>query len=219
VGNPVSPGQFVTLFGSGLAPSTLTAAAVPFPPVLNNVQVLVNNQPAPLYLVSPGQLSFLIPFGTQTGTASIAVRNGGASSNEIRIPVAATSPGIFSVPPAGFGPGAILKTNFTLVTASNPARRGETVQIFLTGLGSVSPGIPDGSAAPANPLSLVTGTVNVYIGGVPATVSFKGLAPNLAGLYQLNVVIPAGAPSGANIPVGVETAEAFHDQVDIAIQP
>jgi len=220
VGNPISPGEFVTLFGSGLAESAATAASLPFPAQLNGVQVLVNNRPSPVYLVSATQISFLVPQATETtGQAVIVVVNNAARSNEIQVPVARTSPGIFSVPPAGFGPGAITKANFSLVSSENPARRGETVLIFLTGLGAVSPAVPDGAAGGANPLNLVTAAVNVYIGGEAAQVTFKGLAPGLAGLYQLNVVIPANAPGGAGIPVGIETQDAFHDQVDIAIQP
>jgi uncharacterized protein (TIGR03437 family) len=113
-----------------------------------------------------------------------------------------------------------LKPNFTVVSATNPARRGEAVQIYLTGLGAVNPAVADGAAAPASPLSTAVATIiNVYVGGVPAQVSFRGLAPGFAGLYQVNAVIPAGAPGGANVPLAIETADAFHDQVDIAIAP
>ena len=49
--------------------------------------------------------------------------------------------------------------------------------------------------------------------------TFKGLAPGLAGLYQLNVVIPPNAPGGANVPVGIETEDGFHDQVNFAVAP
>ena len=68
-------------------------------------------------------------------------------------------------------------------------------------------------------LSRTTGTVNVYVGGRRATVSFAGAAPGLAGLYQLNVIIPADAPLGNSVPFAIETANAFHDMVDIAIAP
>jgi uncharacterized protein (TIGR03437 family) len=106
-----------------------------------------------------------------------------------------------------------------VVSASHPARRGDTVLIFMTGLGAVSPAVPDGAAAPLNPLSTVAAPVNVYIGGVPAPVSFRGLAPGFASLYQLNATVPASAPGGANVPLAVETPDGFHDQVDIAVAP
>jgi uncharacterized protein (TIGR03437 family) len=217
VGAPLSPGGFFTLFGTGLASATTVASSLPFPTTLGNVQVLVNNTAAPLYLTSAGQISALVPLAASGSTATITVINGGQPSNTVDLPLARTSPGIFTIPPAGTGPGALLHANFTLVNSAAPAKRGETLLLFLTGLGSVSPTIPDGSAAPSSPLSTVNADVKVYIGGRLATVVFKGLAPGLAGLYQINFTVPANAPIGSAIPLAVETADAFHDMVDIAI--
>ena len=217
VGAPLSPGGFFTLFGSGLATATTVASTLPFPTTLGNVQVLINNTPAPLYLTSANQISALVPLTATGATASIVVVNNGQRSNTAEIPLAKSSPGIFTIPPAGTGPGALLHANFTLVNAANPAKRGETILLFLTGLGAVTPTIQDGAAAPSNPLSQVPGDVKVYIGGRQATVVFKGLAPGLAGLYQINLTVPANAPIGTSIPLAIETPEAFHDMVDIAI--
>ena len=72
-GNPISPGEFVTLYGTGLAKSNQTAAP-PYPLSLNGVSVLINNKPAPLYFVSPGQLNVLVPFATTGPTATIVVQ-------------------------------------------------------------------------------------------------------------------------------------------------
>jgi len=217
VGAPLSPGGFFTLFGSGLAAATTVAGSLPFPTSLGNVQVLVNNAAAPLYLTSAGQISALVPLNATGATASIVVVNNGQRSNIVDIPLARSSPGIFTIPPAGTGPGALLHANFTLVNAAAPAKRGETILLFLTGLGAVTPTIPDGSAAPNSPLSLVTSDVKVYIGGRLATVVFKGLAPGLAGLYQINLTVPSNAPTGSAVPLAIETPDAFHDMVDIAI--
>ena len=217
VGAPLSPGGFFTLFGAGLASATTVAARLPFPTTLGNVQVQVNGVAAPLYLTSAGQISALVPLAASGSTASIVVINSGQRSNTVEIPLTRTSPGIFTIPPAGTGPGALLHTNFTLVSAASPARRGETLQLFLTGLGAVTPTIQDGAAAPGSPLSVVTSDVKVYVGGRPATVLFKGLAPGLAGLYQINFTVPASAPTGTSVALGIETPDAFHDMVDVAI--
>ncbi len=217
VGAPLSPGGFFTLFGSGLAAATTVASSLPFPATLGNVQVLVNNTAAPLYLTSAGQISALVPLTAAGTTASIVVVNNGQRSNTVDLPLARSSPGIFTIPPAGTGPGALLHANFTLVNAAAPAKRGETLLLFLTGLGAVTPTIADGSAAPSNPLSLVTADVKVYIGGRLATVIFKGLAPGLAGLYQINFTVPTNAATGSAVPLAIETPDAFHDMVDIAV--
>lgn len=220
VGNPVAPGQFISLFGTGLGPANaVVAPAVPFPSTLGGVSVSVQGRPAPLYFVSANQISALVPFATSGTSADITVRFGNQESNRVTVPVTRSSPGIYSTSQNGLGAGAILKSDFTLVTATNAPRRGDTVLIYLTGLGALNPALSDGAAAPTNVLSRVTDSVKVYIGGAPATVSFAGAAPGFAGLYQLNVVIPANAPIGSAVPLAVETTTSFHDMIDIAIQP
>lgn len=218
-GNPISPGEFITIFGSGLANSSASSTTLPFPTTLGGVQVLINNVAAPLYVVSPNQLNALVPYSTIGATASVVVNNNGKSSSAVNVPLGRTAPGIFTIPSGGVGPGAILHANYSLVNGASPAKRGETVLLYMTGLGAVSPAVRDGVAAPANPLSVVSASVNVYIGGQPATVLFKGLAPFFAGLYQLNITIPKLSPTGLSVPLSIDTGDAFHDQVDIAIVP
>ena len=218
-GNPISPGEFITIFGSGLANTTASTTSLPFPTTLSGVQVLINNVAAPVYVVSPNQLNVLVPYATTGATASIVVNNNGTRSTAVDIPLAKSAPGIFTIPSGGTGPGAILHANFTLVNAASPAKRGETVLLYMTGLGAVLPTVRDGAAAPASPLSLVSSTVSVYVGGQPASVLFKGLAPFFAGLYQLNITIPTLSATGLAVPLAIDTGDAFHDQVDIAIVP
>ncbi len=221
VGAPLSPGSFFTIFGGGLSSSipgaTTVASSLPFPTTLNGVQVLVNGTAAPLYFVSAGQISALVPFGAAGTTATLQVVNGTTRSNTVELPLGRTSPGIFTIPPAGTGPAALLRADFTLISPTSGARRGETVQLFLTGLGAVNPAGRDGAAASASPLSLVTADVKVYVGGRQATVLFKGLAPGLAGLYQINFTIPTNAPTGPTVALAIETPDAFHDMADIPI--
>lgn len=219
VGNPIAPGQFIGLFGTGLGPANPVVAAAPFPTTLGGVSVTVQGRPAPLYFVSANQISALVPFATSGITADIVVRQGNQESNRVTVPVSRTSPGIYSNTQNGIGPGAILKANFSLVTSANAARRGDTVLIYLTGLGALNPPLLDGAAAPTSSLTRVTDSVSVYIGGRRAVVSFAGAAPGFAGLYQLNIVIPADAPIGSSVAVAIETTNSFHDMVDIAIQP
>lgn len=220
VGNPIAPGQFLTIFGSGLGPATpVVASTTPFPTTLGGITVTIQGRPAPLYFVSDTQMSLLVPFATSGTTAEIVVKNGNQESNRVSVPIARTSPGIYTQPQNGIGAGAILKADFSLVTPFNPVRRGDTVLIYLTGLGALNPALNDGAAASTTVLSRITDSVNVYVGGIKATVAFAGAAPGFVGLYQLNVVIPASAPLGSAVPLAVETSNAFHDMVDIAITP
>jgi uncharacterized protein (TIGR03437 family) len=204
-----SPGEVITLFGTGIATSDATASA-PFPTTLGGVQVLVSGTAAPIYSVcascTPQQISAVIPYTVSNNPGDLMtfqVMKGGSPSNTVNGYTGATSPGIFTIPPGGISDGAIEHADGSVVTASNPAKAGETVAIFLTGLGAVTPTVAAGAPAPSNPLAKVVAPVSVFIGSgssqMQATVAFAGLAPSLGGLYQVNVTIPAGLPAGDQV--------------------
>jgi uncharacterized protein (TIGR03437 family) len=195
----VSPGELITIFGSNLSADNQVASTIPFPTTLDNVQVKINGLPAPIYYVTPGQISVIVPYATSGGIATISVINNGTASNTVTSFINLTTPGVLTQTANGLGNGSILHAaDYSLVTSQNPAQAGETVAVYLTGLGAVNPGVPDGSAGPASPLSNATNTITADISGTAATVTFAGLAPQLAGLYQINLTIPTGLTSGTN---------------------
>jgi uncharacterized protein (TIGR03437 family) len=216
-GAPISPGQFVSLFGNGLAKSLMTAAP-PYPPTLNGVSVQINGKAAPIYFVSDGQINALVPFATAGPTATIVVNNGGVNSNTVTVPVAATAPGVYTVPSLGVGPGAILHADYSLVSDANPATAGETVLIYLTGMGVTSPAVADGTAGTVTTLYKAVSSVNVFVGGQAGTIAFNGLAPGFPGLYQINVTLPNPLPGTGRLPLAIATGNAYHDQVDIPVK-
>ena len=193
----IVPGDFISLFGTNLAPGVATAYTVPFPTTgLDGVQVTVNGLPAPIYYVSPGQISAIVPYAIGSTIAQIQVINNNVPSNTVTEFVNLTAPGVFTVPPGGVSYGAALHGDYSLVTEQNPAQIGETVAVYLTGLGTVNPTISDGSAGPAS--SATTNTIAADISGQTATISYSGLAPDLVGLYQINLTIPSGVSTGDN---------------------
>ncbi len=217
--HPISGGAMLSLFGTGLADSTAAPSVTPLPTQLNGVSVTINGIAAPLFFVSAGQINLQTPFAVQGQTADIIVTNNGQSSPPVQVPVAPTSPGIFSLQQTGFGPGIVTHADFSLVTAQNPARLGEVVIIFLTGMGAVNPSFPDGAAGPVNPLSRTTDpNISVLFGGETGTVFFSGAAPGFVGLYQLNARIPSTGVTGS-VPVAIQTSNAFTDFVDIEVVP
>jgi len=218
VAGPISEGELITVFGTGFASQTTVATKLPLTTTLGGVQVLINGTAVPVFSVTPTQASVMVPYGTTGPTAAIVVSSAGKQSNTVTVPVAATSPGVFTMTSNGLGNAAVLHADYSLVSSANPARHGEIVQVFLTGLGAVSPAIAAGTAAPTNPLSLVTGPVAVFINGLPAKIFYQGLTPTLTALYQLNVMIPAAASAGS-VALAIETADGFTDQANIAIAP
>ncbi len=218
LGYPVSPGGFVTLFGTGLSTQTATAATLPFPLSLGGVTATVNGKSAPIYFVSPTQISLVVPYSTTGSTATVVVTANNVKSNSVEVPLAATAPGIFSLPRNGLGDAAILHADYSVVNADSPAKANEVVQVFLSGLGAVQPAVNDGAAAPgAEPLARTTTPLAVTIDGLPCTISYSGLAPGLASLYQLNIRVPSTIGPGIH-SLAVQTVEGFTDMVNIRTQ-
>jgi uncharacterized protein (TIGR03437 family) len=209
---PVAPGSIASVFGSNFGSSPA------------GVTVLMGGIVAPLLSVSPQQINFQVPWqlGGQT-QAALAVTSGDRTSAPITVPLASQAPGIFLANSSG--QGAVLIANTPSVAApvgafsgSRPAQRGEFLSIFCTGLGSVSHQPATGAPAGANPLSLTdTSAVTASIGGVPATVSFSGLAPGYLGLYQANIQVPLNAPTGSAVPLTIGMGGVTSNQVTVAV--
>jgi uncharacterized protein (TIGR03437 family) len=210
----IAPGELITLYGSNLAPGLKIDGS--FPTTLSGVQVMINSRPAPIYVVSPGQISAVVPFATTELIAGIQVINNGVPSNTVTTFVNLTAPGVFTNPTGGLGSAAALHPDFTLVTAAKPAQVGETVAIFVTGLGDVSPAVADGAPGPSSTLSIVTNTILVYIDGQQAVPVFAGLAPGLVGLYQINVTVPSGVHSG-NVTLDISGPDSYTAEATIPV--
>jgi len=196
----VSPGEFIVLYGTNLAAKTVVASTLPFPQSLGGVSVTVDGLSAPIYYVSPTQISIIVPYSSSFyPLASIQVNNNGSPSNTITPQVNLTTPGIFTLAANGLGDGAIEHANGSVVTESNPAQPGETIAVYTAGLGAVFPPVTEGTAGSATTLSNTTNTFTAYIGGAQATVAFAGYAPYLAGVYQMNITIPSTATAGDNL--------------------
>lgn len=193
----IAPGSLISLYGTNLASTQTVAGSVPFPTTLEKVQVLVNGRQAPVYFVSPGMISAMVPQATEGPVARIEVIHDGVRSNPVTAYVSKSSPGVFTIPSGGLGEGAVLHADYSRVTSTNPAVAGETLALFLTGLGASDNPVGDGQAGPFSPFSKVLGKVNVIAGGKSTTITYAGLAPGLAGLYQVNFVVPAGLPTGS----------------------
>jgi len=199
----ITPGEFITLYnGVNLAPATTTCwtAGPPFPTTLAGVQVTISGTPAPIYCVGP-QITVIVPYEVSSSPiASIQVSYNNTVSNIATAFVYKTAPGVFTVPSGGLGPAAAQHGNYALITTANPALPGETIVIYLSGLGSVFSvnGVPatDGTATGPNGDTIVS-NIAIDVGGFGSTsVIYAGLTPSTAGLYQVNFQVPISAPAG-----------------------
>jgi uncharacterized protein (TIGR03437 family) len=197
-----APGELVSIYGTNLAPAAASDASAPT--TVNGVQVLVNGAPAPIYSVSPGQINAVIPISLNANTTPVAtlqVINRGVASNTVYNYVSQTQPGVFTS--AGNLP-AVQHADYSLVSSSSPAQIGETLLVYLTGLGQVDSG---GKA---------TNSITASIGGVPATIQFAGTNSAVGGSYQMNVTVPSGISPG-NAYLSIAGPDAFNSSTLLPI--
>ena len=180
---------------------------------------MINNRPAPIYYVSAGQAAVIVPDATEfPSNVQIQVNNNGTASNTVTTVMNATAPGVFTGSQNGLGDAAALHADYSLITPASPAKRGETISLYVTGLGDVKPAVADGAAGPSSPpYSVATEAINVYIGGTAATVTYAGLAPGFAGLYQLNVQVPSFVTPG-DLYLDVEGPDSYTTEATIPVQ-
>jgi uncharacterized protein (TIGR03437 family) len=215
-GTTLAPGELFTIWGADMALTPAASVQPPLPTQVSNLAVTVNGVAAPLIYASAGQVNAQIPFEVQTGTAKVQVTSAAGTATKM-VPIALTAPAIFTLNEEGTGPGAIQHaSSYAVVTDSNPAAQGEAISIYCTGLGAVNPPAQTGAAPPATPSQTVV-PVQVSIGGVGAQVTYAGVAPGYAGLYQVNAVIPPGASSGSQT-VQILQGGAASNVVTIAVQ-
>ena len=206
----VSPGELLTLFGTGLGPATLTIGSPDsngqFPTTLSGTSVTFNGTPAPIVYTSDGLVTVVAPYGISgSSNAAISLSYQGKTYNAM-MPVAAVTPAIFTANASGTGGAAALNQDQTVNSMSNPARAGAFITLYATGAGYTTTAA-DGKTAPTNCgigcLGRPVQAVAVKIGNQCVIPSYAGDAPALiAGVMQVNAQIPATTLPGS-VPVQV----------------
>jgi uncharacterized protein (TIGR03437 family) len=199
----LAPGSLATIFAAGLldGPGIVAASTLPLPSALSGVSVTVNGVAAPLLAVAyqngGEQVNFQVPFeisGQQT--ASLVVRRGAEASVAVNAGVVEPQPAVYTTD--GTQAVAVHNADYTLVTPARPLQPGEFAFVYASGLGRVTNQPLTGSAAPLSPLAETVEDVQVTLGGVRCEKQFSGLAPGLAGVYQVNFRAPANLPAGSH---------------------
>lgn len=213
-GQAVAPGSLISIFGTNLASSDGQASTVPLSNSLANVSVTFGGVPAPLLGVfhsatGGDQINAQMPWEVPNGTTNVVVTNGGTASAPVSVSVG-PSPGIFS-----FGTQAIAYGNSDGIIAApaasipglttHPAKINDpsTLVILATGLGPVNPALQTGNVVTDGQVHSTTSIPVVTVGNVPAQVVFSGMTPQFVGVYQINIIIAPGTPTGNAIPIQI----------------
>jgi len=227
---PVSPGEMVTIFGTGMGPSTAAYATIDsstgkLATSIGGVQVLFNGIPAPMIYASGTQVSAVVPYEMAlVANPSVWIAFAGATSNAYQLTLAAAAPGLFAQNSQGSGPGAILNQDNSLNAPGNAAAKGSIVQVFATGEGQTNPpGVTGAITTVTLPPPQVTPApvqpIQVLIGSLPANYTYAGEAPGMvAGMMQLNVQIPPNVPTG-NLSITVSMGgSASQNAVTVSVR-
>jgi uncharacterized protein (TIGR03437 family) len=210
----VSPGEIVTLGGTGLGPADgLGLTLDPNGNVatsLGGVTVSFNGFLAPLVYVSATQINCVVPYELAQATSPwVQVSYAGRTSNAYTLSPALAAPGIFTLDGSGRGQATAVNGSGGFNGSGNPASQGNTIVIYLTGEGQTLPAGVTGkvttvSTASSGPLTpQPVQPLVVTVGGRPAAVTFFGEAPGMvSGAMQINALIPDGLPAG-NLPLTV----------------
>jgi uncharacterized protein (TIGR03437 family) len=238
VGAPVAPGSLVAIFTSALSTQPGIVTTVPLPATLSGVKITFNGIEAPLLQVVPtGPYPFVsaqVPFevltaGQTSATVSVVISVNNVPSAAAPTQIVASSPGIFTLNAEGTGQAVLVNLADDTIAApagttpsSHPIPRGQTAYFYVTGLGAMTPSVVDGSGTCPAPTGLCNANAmpTVFVGGVPATVVFAGQAPGYPGVAQINLTIPAGAPTGSSVSLIVKSADGTvtSNAASIAVQ-
>ena len=236
-GTSISPRAIISIFGRNLGPTIPTSVAptVPVPPInlpaayptdsgsvkvtlLARKGALATSYPAPLIMISSGQINCVVPKELDGSADSVVVQvTFGSTTPDFPVTVVSQDPGVFTFGGVGQGQAAILNFDsttgsFTVNGSTIAAPRNSAISIFVTGVGDLDPTIPlaNGAVAPATPISLAASPVNIHvdIDGQPAVITYAGTSPGaVAGLVQINAIVPPSARA-AVVPITVSIGAA-----------
>jgi uncharacterized protein (TIGR03437 family) len=217
---------WVTIYGTNLSESTQTWQAADFvngllPTSLQGVSVTIDGLPAYVEYISPTQINVLAPDDATAGPVQVQVTTAQQKSNSLPVQKQQFAPAFFTIDgglyvAASHANTYILvgKTNLLPGVQTQPAAPGEIIQMYGTGFGPTNP--PLKTAQTVTTPAVLANTVQVTIGGVTASVEYAGLVE--AGLYQLNVTVPASLPSGDAKVLGTIGGVQTQAGVSITIQ-
>lgn len=230
----ISPGGLATIFGDSLVTvdGVVYADANPLPTDIDGVEVDISGIAAPIYGIYGGsqdQISVQVPYGAPTGPKSAEVQVFNIVSGQSMLIADfftdsfTEDPGIFTWDGNVSGGAAIYAlaeaVDYSLIGPDNPALVGETLQLFVTGLGPLNdPDLVDGYGSPTSPPFAETlDPFQVILDGESCHVDFSGLAPGFVGLYQINFDVPLDAASG-NLQLSIQSTYANSLEVTLPVR-
>jgi len=214
----IAAGGIAIISGTGIVPGVdgiVTANNIvgPLPTVLpagNGASALFGQTLAPIYYVMSSngqdQMAVQVPFEVLPGPVTITVAAAGGGSSSFNATIQTLAPGVFTTTSAGQTFAVAVRPDGSFVTAGNPARRGEDITVYVTGLGTVSPATATGDVGIPNQTVVASLIVGLNNSGVPLVSAVY--APGMVGVYAITLTVPAGTTAGPAQPLGIIAFDA-----------
>lgn len=207
----ISPGSIALIRGTGILSGVTGVVSAPlidgqYPTTFSGVTITFGGTAAPIYYVGNvsgmDQVAIQVPFEVQPGSSvplQVSVANEGNAT--VIVPVLQVAPGIFTSVYAGKPYAVAVRPDGSYVSPTNPAQRGEDIQIYATGLGEATPTIATNTAGVANQPIVATLAVGLNNGGV--RLDSAVYAPGLIGIYVVTLHVPSDTKTGPYQPIGL----------------
>lgn len=212
----LAPNTIGTVYGANMAYSTaalsqsdIQGGVLPIVIGTCETQVFVNDLPADLYYVSPTQINFLVPSYLSPGPAVVQVFVDGLYGPSISMTLGAAAPGLFQLDAQT---AVATEADGSVLTSSSPAKPGDIVILWATGLGQVTPPVIYGQLSTAAAPLAAGANLSILLDGVavdPSAIAYAGLAPGYAGLYQINFTLPTSAGANPQIQLQLDGATSI----------
>ncbi len=221
----LAPNAFGTIYGAGLAYETraltwsdVSGGVLPTTLPGTGTRVLVGGIAATVSYISPTQINFLVPSMLLPGPTDVQVVLDGVYGPSVTINLDDAAPALFQLDPTA---PVATRLDGSVISVDSPARPGDFVTLYATGLGDTVP--------PAQYARVATGTAQLQrmsdfqltLDGTPLDASaiyYVGLAPGYAGLYLINIKLPDDAGSNPEVRVALGDAISVSGLI-LPVQP
>ena len=226
----IAQGSIFIVFGSGMGPSTiLHNNSFPLQKQLGGTSIKATvggtTVDALMIYTLAGQVAAILPSTTPAGDGTLTVTYNGSSSDPAPIHVIKNGFGIFTINTGGTGPAVAEYADYSVVSLIDtgidrpkefrrPAKPGEVLILWGTGLGPVASTVDETQPAAAGDMKSLS--ASVFVGGKSAQIQYKGRSPGSAGLDQINFKVPSGV-TGCFVPVVVQAGGVVSNFGSIAI--
>jgi len=214
----VAPGSAVAIYGVNLAADINLAPEGELAQSLDNVSVTAGGQVLPLFFVSPGQINAQLPSNLAAGYQNLAVHIDGKPDASQSFTVARNAPGLFGTATDASVFAVATHHDGSPVSVASPARRGEVVTLYGTGLGPYNPMPVDGLAVPAGVKYTLADPVKVIMGDLKVDPVWAGAAAGRVGVAAVQLKIADNLPHAASVAVKLHINNADSNSVLLPIE-